>query len=188
MNKRILALLSFVSLAAIGGALRAADPAVSPKGTGPVTVVLRNVHMCCGACVKDADQAVAAVPGAEALSDMYSKSVIVTASDHATAQRAVDALIEAGYNGVPADSSYTVKAAPALKDQQVTSLTLSGVHLCCKKCVSGATNALATVKGVKANTAAEDAATFDVTGEFNPNDVLAALNKAGFSGHVVAKP
>jgi copper chaperone CopZ len=180
MNKRTLSLL-LLSLAPLGVSLHAAE------STQPVTVVLRNVHMCCGSCVKDADVAVATVPGAEALSDMYSKSVIITAPDHATAQKAVDALIDAGYNGVPTDASYTVKAPAAIKEQQVTSMTVTGVHLCCKKCVTGATNALATVKGVKANTAAEDAASFDVTGDFNPNEVLAALKKAGFSGYVAAK-
>ena len=186
MNTRARSLITFVSLAALGGALRAADPAGANPGA--VTVVLRNVHMCCGTCVKDADQAVAAVAGAEALSDMYSKSVIITAPDHATAQRAVDALIDAGYDGVPTDASYTIKAPAPLKDQQVTSLTVTGVHLCCKKCVTAANTALATVKGVKANTAAENAASFDVTGDFNPNEVLAALNKAGFSGHIAVKP
>ena len=181
MNKRTLFLL-LLSLATLGVSLRAATPVPG------VTVVLRNVHMCCGSCVKDADQAVAAVSGAEALSDMYSKSVIITAPDHATAQKAVDALIDAGYDGVPTDPSYTVKATQVIKEQQATTMTVSGVHLCCKKCVQGANNALATVKGVKANTASEDAATFEVTGDFNPNEVLAALNKAGFSGHVATKP
>ena len=188
MNARVRTQIAFVSLATLGGALRAADPASASKNLGAVSVVLRNVHMCCGTCVKDADQTVATIPGAEALSDMYSKSVIITAPDHATAQHAIDALIDAGYNGVPADASYTVKAAPVIKDTMVTSLTISDVHLCCKKCVTGAVNALATVKGVKANTASEDAKTFDVTGEFNPNEVMAALNKAGFSGRVVTKP
>ncbi len=181
MNQRILPLL-LLSLGALGVSLRAAESAPA------VTVVLRNVHMCCGSCVKDADQAVAAVKGAEALSDVYSKSVIITAPDHATAQRAIDALIDAGYNGTAADSSYTVKAVAPVKEQQVTSLTVAGVHLCCKKCVSGATDALATVKGVKANTAAVDAETFEITGEFNPNEVIAALNKAGYSGRIAAKP
>ncbi len=180
MNMRLLS-VGLLSLATLGVSLRAAAPAQ------PVTVVLRNVHMCCGSCVKDADQAVAAVAGAEAMSDMYSKSVIITAPDHATAQKAVDALIDAGYDGAPTDASYTVKAPAPIKEQQATTMTVAGVHLCCKKCVTGATNALATVKGVKANTASEDSPTFDVTGDFNPNEVLAALNKAGFSGHVATK-
>ena len=85
-------------------------------------------------------------------------------------------------------SKPALKATPVIKDKQVTSLTVAGVHLCCKKCVTGAVNALATVKGVKANTASEDAPTFNVTGDFDPNEVLAALNKAGFSGRVAAKP
>ncbi len=180
MNKRIVS-LCLLSLAALGVSLRAAESAPA------TTVVLRNVHMCCGSCVKDADQAVATVKGAEAMSDMYSKSVIITAPDHATAQHAIDALIDAGYNGTVADTAYTVKAAAPLKEQNVAAATVSGVHLCCKKCVAGATDALATVKGVKTNTAAVDAETFEITGDFNPNEVTAALNKAGYSGHVAAK-
>jgi len=185
MNIRAFSLVSFLSLAAAGGALRAADAAASP---GPVTVLLRNVHMCCGSCVKDADQAVATVPGAEALADLYSKSVIITAPDHATAQRAIDTLANAGYYGTPTDAAYAFKPAADMKETKVTAATLTGVHLCCKKCVTAATNALATVKGVKTNTAAEDADSFEVTGEFDPHEVIAALNKAGFTGRIAAKP
>ena len=177
MNTRHLSLVTFAALAVFAGAAQAS-----------VTVVLRNVHMCCGTCVKDSDEAVATVPGAEAMSDMNSKSIAITAPDHATAQKAIDALGNAGYFGTPTDASYAFKSAAPLKETNVTSAKLTGVHLCCKKCVTAANKALATVKGVTGNTAKEDEASFEVTGNFDPNEVIAALNKAGMTGTIEAKP
>lgn len=65
---------------------------------------------------------------------------------------------------------------------KVHALKVGGVHLCCNKCVSGVNEALGKVDGVKANTAAKGAESFEVTGDFNAKDVFAALNKAGLSG------
>jgi len=64
----------------------------------------------------------------------------------------------------------------------VESLKVNGVHLCCNKCVTTVNDALSKVTGVKGNTAAKGAESFEVTGNFNAKDVFAALNKAGLSG------
>jgi hypothetical protein len=48
--------------------------------------------------------------------------------------------------------------------------------------MSSVTDALAEVDGVKGNTAAKGAESFEVTGDFKGKDVFAALNKAGLSG------
>src|SRR5262249_33514494 len=97
-------------------------------------------------------------------------------------QKAVDALLAAGYFGKSSDSSIKVKADSGAKDGKVETLTVTGVHLCCKQCVKSVNDALSKVSGVKGNTAAPKAESFEVTGDFNAKDVFAALNKAGLSG------
>ena len=146
------------------------------------TVKLSNVHLCCDGCVKGIDKAVAKVTGAAAKSDKDAGTVAITAPDTATAQKAVDAIVAAGYFGKSGDDGIKVKPKSGAKKGKVQSLTVSGVHLCCGKCVTAATDALSKVSGVKGNTAAKGAESFTVTGDFNPKEVITALNKAGFAG------
>ena len=63
-------------------------------------------------------------------------------------------------------------------------LKLEGVHLCCGKCVSAVDKAVKSVSGVKEHTAKKNAATFEVTGDFNDQEVVEALQKAGLTGKV----
>ena len=108
-------------------------------------------------------------------------TVTITASDQATAQKAVDALIAAGYYGQPGDAAIKVAQASAPAGN-VKTLTVSGVHLCCKKCVTAVNKpAVSKVAGSQVTTAAKDAESFEITGDFNAADVISALNEAGFS-------
>ena len=50
--------------------------------------------------------------------------------------------------------------------------------------VTSVNDALSKVAGVKGNTAARNAESFEVTGDFSAKEVFAALNKAGLSGKV----
>src|SRR5262245_19296638 len=170
--KRILALTSIV--VAFGWSAQAAD----------TNVKLSDVHLCCNACVKGVDKALAKVTGATAQSDKDVGTVTITAPDKATAQKAVDALVAAGYFGKSSDPAIKVSADSGAKDGKVQSVKVSGVHLCCKQCVTSVNEALAKVTGVKENTAAKGVETFEVTGDFNAKEVFAALNKAGLSGKV----
>ena len=109
------------SLLALAPFARAAD----------YTVSLSQVHLCCDSCVKDAKEAVTGVPGASLDADKTASTVTITASDAATAQKAVDALVGAGYFGVPSDPAIHVATSSA-KDGEVQGLKVSGAHLCCK--------------------------------------------------------
>ncbi len=145
-------------------------------------VKLSKVHLCCPSCVKGIDKAVAAVPGATAQCDKDSGTVSITAPDQATAQKAVDRIVEAGYFGTSSDPAIKVTdKSGAAKGKQQT-LKITGVHLCCGKCVTAVNDALSKVKGVKGNTATKGADSFEVTGDFKAKPVFAALNKAGFAG------
>ena len=137
------------------------------------TVTLKDIHNCCGSCEKGITKAVTSVDGATVTTTKTSATI--TAKDKATADKAVNALVAAGFygEGAPAQS------AP---DKKVKSATVSGTHLCCAKCVTVVNEALNKVPGVKTNTAKKNAATFDVTGDFKPTDVFAALHQAGLTG------
>ena len=169
MKSKLLALFSF-GLASVAFA-------------APATVQLSNVHLCCDSCVKGVDKVMATVTGAMAKSDKDGETVAITATDKATAQKAVNALVAAGYFGVSNDPSIKVESSTGATAAKVQSLDVTGVHLCCKKCVTAVNEAISAVPGVKANTAAKDAKTFAVTGDFKPTDVFAALQKAGLTGH-----
>lgn len=126
----------------------------------------------------------ATVAGVTAKSDKDASTVTVIAPDQATAQKAVDALVAAGYFGTTSDAGIKIKAKSGAKKGKVQSLKVSGVHLCCDKCVTSVKEALSKVEGVKGNTAAKGAETFEVTGDFKSKAVFTALNKAGLTGKV----
>jgi copper chaperone CopZ len=147
-----------------------------------VSVKLTDVHLCCQSCVKGVQNAVGTVPGATAAADMDEGTVSLTGPDTATVQKAVDALTSAGYFGKSSDAGIKVNADTGAKNQKVQSLQVEGVHLCCGKCVKSVNTALSSVTGVTTNTAAKGAKTFTVTGDFNDQEVFAALQKAGLTG------
>lgn len=146
------------------------------------TVTLNNVHLCCDKCVKGVNSAVARVSGANAVCDKEASTVRLTAADKATLQKAVNALTAAGYFGESSDASIKVAAKTGATDAKVKSMKVSGVHLCCGKCVKAVNAAVSKVPGVTGNTAVKDARSFEVIGDFSPKDVFAELNKAGLTG------
>ena len=73
------------------------------------SVTLKNVHLCCNSCVKGVDKAVSGVNGSAAQCDKDAHTVVITAPDEATAQKAVDALVDAGYFGASSNSAIKAK-------------------------------------------------------------------------------
>lgn len=147
-----------------------------------VTVTLTDVHLCCQSCVKGVAKAEAEVSGLTAKADQDAGTVTLTGPDTATVQKGADALVAAGYFGKCSDAAIKINADTGAKNQKVQSIKIEGLHLCCGKCVKAVTEALATVPGVTGNTAAKDAKTFEVTGDFNGKAVFDALQKAGLTG------
>lgn len=148
------------------------------------SVKLENVHLCCKACVRGVESAVAGVEGASAKADQETGVVVITAADKKTVRQGVNAMMRGGFYGTSTDASIKVRDISGAEDGTVKSATITGVHLCCGGCVDAVADALATVKGVSGNTAEKKQPAFDVTGEFNPKEVIAALNKAGFTGRL----
>jgi copper chaperone CopZ len=148
------------------------------------SVKLTDVHLCCQSCVKGVDKAVGKIDGVKATSSMDDKTVSLTGPDTATLQKAVDALVAAGYYGKSSDAAIKVNAATGAKDEKVQSLKVDDVHLCCGSCVKAVNKALGSVSGVTGNTAAKGATEFTINGDFNEKDAMDALQKAGLTGHV----
>jgi len=167
--------LAFITMAlALSLSARAAD----------VTAKISDVHLCCPSCVKGVEKAVADVKGLSATADKDAGIVSLTGPDTATVQKGADALVAAGYFGKSSDARIKLAADTDAKGKKVQTLKLEGVHLCCGKCVSAVDKAVKSVPGVKEQTATKNAESFEVTGDFNDQDVLDALHKAGLAGKV----
>jgi copper chaperone CopZ len=161
----------------------AAALALVPLGrAADVTVKISNVHLCCKSCVDIATKVVTSVDGATAKVDKDERTVEITAPDTATAQKAADALVKAGFFGECSDASVKINAETGAKGEKVQTLKVEGVHLCCPKCVKAVNAALKDVPGVTTNTATKGATSFEVRGDFKDSDVFAALQKAGLTG------
>lgn len=143
------------------------------------TVTLSNVHNCCKKCTDGLNKAIGDAPGVTAKIDK--SSVALTAASTAEIQKAVDAIIAAGYTGT-SDSPRVKADAGTAPDKSVDELTISGVHLCCPKCVTAVDKAVKAVSGVKSDTATKGSDIFKVEGNFNAKELMAALAKAGFTG------
>ncbi|HEY7089813.1 MAG TPA: hypothetical protein VH518_17075 [Tepidisphaeraceae bacterium] len=149
-------------------------------------VTLSDVHLCCNSCVKGVDTAVAPISGVKATSDRTAGTIVITAPDAASAQKAVDALVAAGYYGASSDAAVKVNAPTGASAGKVQTLEVGGVHLCCNKCVTTVRDILTNIDGVKGQTVKQRATSFTVTGDFEPKAVFEALNKAGLAGHVAS--
>ncbi|MEQ1861547.1 MAG: hypothetical protein ABMA13_16620 [Chthoniobacteraceae bacterium] len=152
--------------------------AVTASAFAGQKVTLSGVHNCCKSCTKGIEKAVATVPGVTTAADK--ETITLTAGTAADLQKAVDALFAAGFTGV-SDNAAVKVAAVVAPDAEVTTLTISGAHLCCGKCVTAAEKAILGVSGVTGHTAEKNSETFKVEGKFNAKAVMASLAKAGFS-------
>jgi copper chaperone CopZ len=158
--------------------------AMAASTRADVTVKISDVHICCKKCVKGATDVVTSVDGAKADVSEDDGTVTITAPDTATVQKATDALVAAGFYGTSSDPSIKIGSDTGAKDAKVTTMTITGLHLCCGKCVSAVHKTVGAVPGVTGDTAAKEAKSFDVTGNFNEKDVMDALQKEGLTGKV----
>lgn len=147
------------------------------------TVEVKGVHLCCGACVKGVGTALKGVQGVEAKCDRDNSAITIKAKDADAARAALDALGAHGYFGATGQNDLAIKATTAPKGK-VKSLTLTGVHNCCGACTKAIKKAIKSVNGVQADTAKAKATTIEITGDFEPEAVLKALNAAGFNATI----
>jgi copper chaperone CopZ len=167
--------LAFGVLVVAAGTSAAADTTVQLKGT----------HLCCPQCVRAVGTIMKGVEGATAACDQKAGTVTVTAKDAATAQKALDALAAGGFHGTTDSKDLKIKDDSGATKGKVKSLTLEGIHNCCGACNKSINAALGKVAGVTGNTAKVKSPTFEVTGDFDAEELVKALNAAGY--HVKVK-
>ena len=160
---RFIAILAPVALASWAGA--------------ESTVTISKTHLCCNNCVTGANKAVSSVAGAKAKCDKDAQTIEITAPDEATAQKAVDALVAAGYYGKATGA--TMKDDSGATAGSVPSTEVSGIHNCCNKCTTTINDTIKKAGGT--GKAASKATTFTVTGPLDPVKLVEAFNDAGFS-------
>ena len=79
-------------------------------------VELKGVHLCCGQCVKTVGTVLKGIDGVQGKCDQKEKTVTITAPDDKTAQKAVDALAAAGFQGESNNKAVTMKDDSGVKD------------------------------------------------------------------------
>ncbi len=149
-------------------------------------VQLEGVHLCCGGCTDAVATAVESVPGVTCRCDMKNGTVTLTAKDHATAQKALDAIADAGLHGETGDAHLAMRAERDIPPGKVRRLTVSGIHNCCQPCYEAIKGAIDTVQGVTGDTSGPERTSFEVTGNFSAAELVRALNAAGFHAKVKA--
>jgi len=171
---RLLGLASLGLVLVLAGAARA-----------ETTVELKGVHLCCPACVNAVGNILKKVEGVKGICDAKEHTITLTATDAATAQKALDALAAGGFHGDTGKKDLAIKDDSGAAKEKVQTLTLTGVHNCCGACNRAIKETVKKVPGVKDDTAKAKTNTFEVTGEFDAQELVKALNAAGF--HVKVK-
>jgi copper chaperone CopZ len=148
-------------------------------------VTIEGVHLCCGACVRAVDEAAAQVEGATVACDRDLGTVAIVAPTVEAAQKALDAITDAGYHGTPDSDVVKVKDDGGAPEGKVESLTLTGAHNCCRGCAVAISGALEEVVGIAEVKAEPRTTIVTLTGDFDAKLAIKALNEAGF--HVKVK-
>jgi copper chaperone CopZ len=142
-------------------------------------VTVSDTHLCCGQCLRGVETALKSVQGVKHTSDQKAKTIEIVADNDAAAQKAIDALAEAGFYGKL--NSDKVKFKPIdTADASVQKLEVSGVHNCCGACTNAIKKAVTGVGGVSGTDVKAKQSAFAVEGNFKPGELVKALLDAGF--------
>src|SRR5689334_18802176 len=98
-------------------------------------VTVSGTHLCCGACVKAVDTTLKDIPGVKFETDQSAKTIAITADSDATAQKAIDALGEAGFYGKLDNDKIKYKPVQS-GSAAVEKIEVSGIHNCCGQCTT----------------------------------------------------
>jgi mercuric ion binding protein len=148
-------------------------------------VELKGVHLCCFACTAAVESTLNKIEGVKGSCDQANRTVTITAPDDSTAQKALDALAAHGFHGDTGNSTLKIKDDSGVAAVKVTSITLVGIHNCCRSCNKAIEKAVKKVDSVTGDTAKPKTDSLTVTGNFDGVELVKALNAAGF--HVKVK-
>lgn len=151
-------------------------------------VTIKDVHLCCGACVVGANKALKKVDGLSDIAcDRNAKIITFKAKDVKTAKSGIDALAKAGFHGKATHGGKPVSFPPsgAKKGLKADIVTFTGVHLCCGACVTAAQKAVKGVKGVTTIDIDRNAKSVTLKGKaIDVTAAVKALNAGGFHGTI----
>lgn len=149
-----------------------------------IKLVLKGVHLCCQGCVNGVSNALDDVEGIDFECSMENGTVSLAARNDIAAWKALAAIAAAGFYGDTGDKQWAMKAVSKVPQGKVERLSISGIHNCCQPCCDAIRNAIYSVGGVTGDTARPKATRFEITGAFDAVQLVAALNRAGFSAGV----
>jgi mercuric ion binding protein len=146
-------------------------------------VTISGTHLCCGQCLKAVDSTLKEMADIKFKSDQGAKTIEITADNEAAAQKAIDALAEAGFYGKLDNDKLKYKPVQS-GEATVEKVEVTGVHNCCGQCTTAIKKAVTSVSGVNGTNIKNKDTTFAVEGKFKPTDVVKALLDAGFYARV----
>lgn len=151
-------------------------------------VTVRGAHLCCGACVAGAQEALDGIKGVSKVTcDVNSKTINFLATDEAAAKAGIAGLAKGGFYGNVAHGKKILQFpdAGAKKGERANKIKFHGLHLCCGACVTGAQKAVQTIPGLKSIDIDRKEGTLTLSGSsLVVVDALKALNKGGFYGKI----
>lgn len=147
------------------------------------TVTMTGVHNCCMSCTNGIVKASTSV-GKDIAVTAEGKTVTIITKKKTDAKKAVEAIIAAGYFGKVEGEESTAAKTASKPEAKVTKATVSGVHLCCKKCADAAIAAIKNVSGITKHDIVAKSESFIVEGEFTKAELAAALNAEGLAGDI----
>jgi copper chaperone CopZ len=157
---------------------------MEPSNQSEIYVQLKGVHLCCGGCTNAIATALEGIPGVAFQCDIEHGIVALTAKDNAMAQQALDAIAGAGLHGETGNTHLAIKPEPNIPSDKVQRLKVSGIHNCCQLCNEAIKGAIKSMPGVTADTARPGERSFEIIGNFAADELLRALNTAGFHAKV----
>lgn len=147
-------------------------------------VVVEGPHNCCTSCKNAITKLLSNVRDVT----VDDKKGTITAKGKSDAKKAIDALMDGGFYakmaGEESQSATSTKVTSSAAPKKLKSATVTGVHNCCLKCRNLISDAVKAVPGVTEATVEPQAKSFTVAGDFTKEDLLKALNEAGFNGKV----
>lgn len=157
-----------------------------------IAVTITGAHLCCGKCYKGAEKSLEKAKGISNLTfDKKKKTIAFDATDEKSAKAALAALAKGGFHGKAKAGDKKLKFPKQKIKKGTTSnkFTVSEMHLCCGKCVTGAKKALADVKGIEGDLdISQKTGEITISGaDIDLRSAFKALNKAGFHGSLKKK-
>jgi copper chaperone CopZ len=160
-------------------ALLLVTPLLLGADSAPLEVTISDMHLCCKGCTSAVEKAAAKVPGVKCKASQDDTNAVVVADDTKSMQKALDEIAAAGFFGT-LDSKEVEFKPFKFAEGKVKRLEVAHIHNCCQHCTDSIKGAIEGVEGVTGNTVKNKQVSFVVEGDFAPEEVVKALQAAGF--------